>query len=312
MSASRATRQATLLAALAPISWGSTYLVTTELLPPDRPFFTGVARALPAGLLLLAVTRTLPRGAWWWRAPLLGALNIGVFFATLFIAAYRLPGGVAAVAGAAAPLVVMLLSTVLLGQRLRLRPALLGVAALGGIALVVLRATARLDAVGVAAALAGTVSMALATVLAKRWGPPADAGALALTGWQLTAGGLLLLPVAAWTEGAPPALTAVNLAGYAYLALLNTALAYWLWFRGIAALGAVPLSFLGLLSPLTAATLGWLLLGQTLTGWQLLGGAVALLGTVLAQLPAARRNPPPPPTQPAPRPPIPAHARTAA
>ena len=29
-------------------------------------------RALPAGLLLVTVMRTLPRGAWWWKAAVLG------------------------------------------------------------------------------------------------------------------------------------------------------------------------------------------------------------------------------------------------
>lgn len=48
------------LTALAPVSWGSTYAVTTEFLPADRPLFTGLMRALPAGLVLLALARTLP------------------------------------------------------------------------------------------------------------------------------------------------------------------------------------------------------------------------------------------------------------
>ncbi|WP_249044498.1 hypothetical protein [Crossiella equi] len=76
-----------LLTALAPAVWGSTYLVTTELLPPGRPLLAAVLRALPAGLLLVALTRRLPRGDWWWRSFVLGALNIGVFFALLFVAA---------------------------------------------------------------------------------------------------------------------------------------------------------------------------------------------------------------------------------
>ena len=89
-------RRGTLLtAALAPIVWGSTYVVTTELLPPGRPLLVAALRALPAGLLLLAWSRTLPRGEWWWRVLVLGTLNIGAFFALLFVAAYRLPGGVA-------------------------------------------------------------------------------------------------------------------------------------------------------------------------------------------------------------------------
>ena len=53
----------TAITALAPMAWGTTYLVTTELLPPGRPLTAAVLRALPAGLLLLAITRTLPRGA---------------------------------------------------------------------------------------------------------------------------------------------------------------------------------------------------------------------------------------------------------
>ena len=35
------------LTALAPVSWGTTYVVTTELLPPERPLFTALVRALP-------------------------------------------------------------------------------------------------------------------------------------------------------------------------------------------------------------------------------------------------------------------------
>src|SRR5690606_41339548 len=70
----------TALTALAPAMWGTTYLVTTEFLPPGHPLASGVLRALPAGLVLLAVTRTLPRGAWLWRSLVLGTLNIGALF----------------------------------------------------------------------------------------------------------------------------------------------------------------------------------------------------------------------------------------
>jgi hypothetical protein len=52
-----------LLTATAPAVWGSTYVITTTLLPDGRPLLAGVLRALPAGLLLLALTRTLPRGS---------------------------------------------------------------------------------------------------------------------------------------------------------------------------------------------------------------------------------------------------------
>ena len=89
-----------LATAFGPVIWGSTYIVTTELLPPDRPFTAALLRTLPAGLLLVLWCRRWPAwgdGVGWRRLLVLAALNIGVFQALLFVAAYRLPGGVAAV-----------------------------------------------------------------------------------------------------------------------------------------------------------------------------------------------------------------------
>ncbi|MFF9199624.1 EamA family transporter [Streptomyces sp. NPDC014779] len=272
------------LTALAPISWGSTYFVTTEFLPPDRPLFTGLMRALPAGLLLLSLTRKLPRGAWWWKSAVLGALNIGAFFPLLFLAAYRLPGGVAAVVASAGPLFVVGLAALLLGDRPTVRGLLTAIAAAFGVSLVVLKAGAAFDTVGVVAGLLSSLSMSAGTVLTKRWGRPEGVGALALTGWQLTSGGLVLLPVALLIEGAPPALSGVNLAGYAYLAFGNTAISYFLWFRGIERLSASSVTLLGPLSPITAAVIGWAALGQALGPVQLLGMVIAFGATLAGQL----------------------------
>ncbi|MGW0993597.1 EamA family transporter [Streptomyces sp. NPDC002520] len=285
MATSRAARPALIaVTALAPASWGTTYFVTTEFLPPDRPLFTGLMRALPAGLLLLALSRTLPRGAWWGKAAVLGALNIGAFFPLLFLSAYRLPGGMAAVVGSVGPLFVVGLSAVLLGQRATVRSVLTGIAAAFGVSLVVLKAAGALDPIGVLAALASTASMSTGTVLTKKWGRPEGVGPLALTGWQLTAGGLLIAPLALLVEGAPPALDAPAIGGYLYLALGNTAVSYWLWFRGIGRLTATQVTFLGPLSPLTAAVVGWAALGQALTPVQLAGMALAFGATIAGQL----------------------------
>ncbi|MFF6800857.1 EamA family transporter [Streptomyces sp. NPDC012616] len=273
-----------LLTALAPVSWGTTYAVTSEFLPADRPLFTGLMRALPAGLLLLALGRVLPRGVWWGKAAVLGALNIGAFFPLLFLAAYRLPGGMAAIVSSVGPLFVVGLSAVLLRQRPTTRTLLTGVAAVFGVSLVVLKAAGAPDALGVVAALASTASMSAGTVLTKTWGRPEGVGPLALTGWQLTAGGLLIAPLALFVEGAPPALDGRAVAGYLYLALANTAVSYWLWFRGIGRLSATQVTFLAPLSPLTAAVVGWAALGQSLTPVQLTGMALAFAATVAGQL----------------------------
>jgi probable blue pigment (indigoidine) exporter len=275
------------ITAATPAVWGTTYAVTTQFLPPERPLLAGVLRALPAGLLLITLTRRLPRGVWWWRSAVLGALNIGLFFAMLFVSAYRLPGGMAAVLGAAQPLIVAGLSGLLLTERVALRTVLAALAGAAGVALAVLTAVARLDPLGLLAGLIGTSSMALGLVLTKRWGRP-GVPLLTSTGWQLTAGGLLLAPVALAVEGPPPALTMTNVAGYAYLSLVGTAMAYSIWFWGLERLQAARVSLLGLLSPLVATVVGWAALGQALTPAQVAGMVLAFGAVVWGQRTSAK------------------------
>lgn len=278
-----------LLTALAPAIWGSTYVVTTLMLPADYPLTVAMLRALPAGILLLLAVRQLPHGIWWLRAFILGALNFSVFWALLFVAAYRLPGGVAATLGALQPLGVILLARALLGSPIRSLSVVAAITGLAGVALLVLTPRAALDPVGIAAGLASAASMALGTVLSRRWQPPVSA--LTFTSWQLTAGGILLLPVALLAEPALPPLTALNVTGLAYLGLIGAALTYVLWFRGVSRLEPAVVSSLGFLSPISAVLLGWGVLGQSLSAAQMAGMAIVVASLWLSQraqrLPAA-------------------------
>ena len=287
----RGTVSRTAMTALAPSVWGTTYIVTTQFLPPGHPLFAGFLRALPAGLIALAVTRKLPRGAWWGKAAVLGVLNIGLFLPLLFIAAERLPGGVAATLSAAQPLIVAVLAVAVLHERLSARRLLWGVVGAAGVGLVVIGPNAALDTVGIAAGLAGAATMALGVTLTKRWGRPAGVSPLAFTGWQLAAGGLFLTPLTFLIEGAPPAIGLHAALGYLWLGLVGGLVTFVLWFQGIAALPVTSVAVLGLLSPLVAAGLGAVVLDQTLGPIQLAGFGLALASIVAGQLPAPTRSP---------------------
>ncbi|MDX0985886.1 EamA family transporter [Sinorhizobium medicae] len=270
-----------LLTAVAPAIWGSTYLITTEFLPAGYPLHVAMLRALPAGLLLLIIVRRMPKGVWWLRAFLLGALNFSFFWAMLFVSAYRLPGGVAATVGAVQPLIVVVLSRVILGSPIRRLSVIAGAAGLAGVALLVLTPKAALDPIGVAAGLAGTVSMAFGTVLSRHWTPPVSP--LTFTAWQLAAGGLLLVPVALFFEPALPPLTAENLLGFAYLGLIGAAFTYLLWFRGLSRLEPSQVSPLGFLSPVVAILLGWGILDQQLVTVEVVGIAIVFASVWMSQ-----------------------------
>lgn len=279
-----------LLTALAPISWGTTYLVTTELLPAGHPLLAGLLRSLPAGLTALAIGRTLPSGGWWVKSLALGILNIGAFFPLLFLAAERLPGGVAAAVAGVQPLIILGMSTLVLRDRIPPVTAAAAVVGAGGVALVVLGPAAELDALGIVAALGGVTATALGMILTKRWGRPSGVGPVAYAGWQLTAGGLFLLPLSLVFEGLPPAVDGGAILGYLWLGTVGGLLAYTLWFSGIQRLPVIAPGLLALLSPVVATLLGVVVAQERFTAVQAIGLTLVLVALVGGQTAALART----------------------
>lgn len=269
------------LTALAPAIWGSSYLITTELLPDGYPLTVAMLRALPGGVVLLLILRQFPTGLWWLKVLVLGALNFSIFWWLLFVAAYRLPGGLAATVGAVQPLLVIFIAHLVMRTEIRPSAVIAAVSGLVGIALLTLTGDAVLDPVGLLAGVGGAVSMATGMVLTRHWKPPVSP--LVLTSWQLTAGGLLLLPAALWFEPALPSVSAGNVVGIVYLGLIGAVLTYILWFRGVARIQPAAISMLGFLSPISAFILGWLVLDQTITVWQALGVVIVMVSILAGQ-----------------------------
>ncbi|MGF1728304.1 EamA family transporter [Photobacterium kasasachensis] len=267
-----------LLTALAPIIWGSTYIVTTELLPEDQPFTAALIRAIPAGLILLLLFPARLGRENRLKMLILSVLNIGIFQGLLFVAAYRLPGGVAAVVGAMQPIIIMLIIWLVDQNKPRFTVLASGILAIAGMSAIFVNNSTSWDHIGLMAAFAGTVSMSLGTFLSKRWG--SQLHIMSFTGWQLLLGGICLVPFAIAFDTLPSDITLNNFIGYFYLSSFGALLAYSLWFRGIKALPSTSVSSLGLLSPITALTLGWIILGEDLDIKQI-AGVVTVLVSIL-------------------------------
>ena len=271
------------ITAIAPMVWGTTYIVTAEMLPPDRPLFAALVRALPVGLLLLAWRRRLPSGVWWWRSFVLGLCTIGLFFPLSFVAAYHLPSGLAATMQATAPLAVMGLAWALVRERPRRGQVLAAVVGLIGVTLLVLGSVGQVDVPGLLASAGSVLVAALGFVLVRRWPPPVDM--LTLVSWQLVAGGIVLLPVALVVEGAPPPIDSTAVVGFLWLAIVGTGLAYACWFYGLTRMTAGSVSIIGLLNPVVGTVLGVVVAGEVF-GWQQALGTALTLGGVVAGQPA--------------------------
>jgi drug/metabolite transporter (DMT)-like permease len=260
--------------------WGASFLFVRIAAPVIGPVATADLRMLIAGAALLAYDAVTGFDAQWrlrWRQYLaIGVLNSAVPFLLYAYAALELSVGLLAVLNATSPMWAALLGIVALREALTKRRLAGLIVGMAGVA-IVSGPEASTRWLSIAAGLGAALCYALTGIALKRWGHGAPARGMAV-GTQLT-GGLLLLPLLAI---APPGNIALGVAG-AMLALgvVCGALAYVLYFRLVADIGATGALTVTYLIPLFGILWGALALGEALTAARVLGAIVVTLGTVL-------------------------------
>ncbi|GAB3477102.1 EamA family transporter [Marinomonas epiphytica] len=247
-------------------------------------------RCLPAGLVLLALFGERLGKNQFIKMLVLSVLNISLFQGMLFIAAYNLPGGLAALVGAIQPALVVLLAFIVKGEVIAPRKLFMLASAFMGMCLIFLQNGSAWNLIGIGAAMVGTVSMSLGTFLSREWSNKLNI--YAFTGYQLVFGGIVLLIVSPFYDHYPSEIHTRNLLGYAYLSVFGAIIAYSLWFNGVKRLPLNVSSSLGFLSPLSAICIGWLALGQSLNLIQISGVILVLVSLYLIILPNKKQGEP--------------------
>jgi drug/metabolite transporter (DMT)-like permease len=281
------------LTALAAI-WGASFLFMRVAVPPLGPIATAELRVLLAGTALLVWLRVAGIDLAWrehWKLYLVvGTINSAAPFALFAFSALHLPASYLVVLNATAPLFGAAVSVVWLRQRLTARATLGLAAGVGGVATLVglgpITPSPMIIWAIVASALAA-LCYALAAAYMKRRAAAADSGAAA-TGSQLCASLALAPLLPAMPPTAWPTVgewTAVILLG-----VLCTAIAYLLYFRLIADVGATRALTVTFLLPVFGMLWGAIFLGEAITITMALGCGLVLLGTALILQPAGARG----------------------
>jgi drug/metabolite transporter (DMT)-like permease len=264
--------------------WGAAFIFLRVAAPVLGPAWTSELRVLIGGLALLAWLRALgfdPGLRLHWRFYLLiGTVNIAIPFALYSFAAMHAPASLLSIVNSTAPIFGLAWSASFGDERVTLRKAaglLLGIA---GVALIA-RPAGTQDALfgwAIAAALGACCAYGLTGVLIKRYRSGASPRGMA-AGNQLAAAVVLipLLPLLP-PLAAPSLLVVANLLA---LALLASGVAFLLYFRLIADIGATRALTVTYLIPLFGVLWGMLFLGEALPASALAGGVLILAGTVL-------------------------------
>ena len=270
--------------------WGASFLFMRLGAAEFGPVVLATLRVGLASLALLPLLVWRGQGAalrTHWRAiAFVGVVNSALPFVLFSVAALAINAGLSAIFNATAPLWGALVAWAWLGERLnRSRVVGLAIGFAGVLWLGWDRASLQAGKHGVSAVLAigacllATLCYGFAVHYVRRRLPNVPPLALA-AGSQVAATAVLLLPAVWLWPRTPP--SAVAWASAAALALLCSALAYLLYFRLIARLGATGAVSVTYLIPVFGLLWGALFLGERLTPTMLFGCAVVLLGTALA------------------------------
>jgi drug/metabolite transporter (DMT)-like permease len=254
--------------------WGYNWVVMKQVVPYADPFDFSALRTLFGAatlFLVLLVRRRSLRIAAPARVAALGLLQTAAFTGLIQWALVSGGAGKTAVLVYTMPFWLIPLAWLFLGERVR-------GGQWGGIALAAAGLLLFLEPwiphgnlLSQGLGLAGGLSWALSTLLAKRLRAAHDYDLLALTAWQMLFGALALCLVALWLPSRPIVAEPYFFAALAFNAVLATGLAWVLW---LFVLGHLPASLAGLSSlgiPAIGVLAGWLELGEVPSRAELLG-----------------------------------------
>jgi DME family drug/metabolite transporter len=252
--------------------------------------FAGGVVVLGIGHLMLRL-----RTAWRrrWRQVLITGVGLAVYQTAYFAAVGYAGLAVATVVTlGSGPILIAVGSRITLGEELGRGGVVAVVLALLGLVLLVAgggAATGDAPALGLACALLSAGGYAVVTLLTRRTGRDGGSAASMLTA-SFAVGMVCLFPLAL-LEGLLPTSgdRAEALGQLAYLAAGPTALAYALFFAGLAVVRATTASIVALIEPVTAAVIAVLWLNERLTAAAVAGSAL-LVGAVLALTWCERRG----------------------
>ena len=273
------------------IIWGAAYPITKPALADIPPISFALLRFALALALLLplagAETLRLLRGPERGRLLLMGIVGFGVVQVAQTVALRLSPASDIALLAATSPLWVALLAWPWLGERLG-RQAVFGFGLAAGGMLVALwpdTAGGALDGwrlAGDALYLVSSAGWAGYNIMGREI--MRRAKPLPVTAAACLIGTLAILPFAAleWASGALPRLSAPGAFGVLYTGLLVTVLGYLTLFWALGRARAAPIGATMYIQPLAGVLLAWAMLGEPLTARFFAGGALVLLGVVLA------------------------------
>jgi len=270
------------------VMWSSAFASARIILMDAPPLWSLALRFAISGGLAVGVARILGQS---WRLPpaqtravvIFGLCQNALYLGLFFVAMQKIEASLASIIASSMPLIVAGLGWGFRGERVAPLGIVGLVAGFAGVALIMgSRLQGGADLMSVGLCVIGATALAVATLSVR--GASAGGNLLMVVGLQMLVGSAALAVVALLTE--PLAFTpTLRLAfAFAYQILVPGLAATLIWFHLIGRIGAVKASAFHFLNPFFGVGIAALLLGETITGLDMIGVAIAAGGILAVQL----------------------------
>lgn len=263
---------------------GSSFAIGKIDLEYISPLLLVGLRFTIAGALMAAFTirRRLPHSLTdWMRIAIVGLFQTTGVMGSIFLSMRTISASDSAILTFSNPLFVVFFGTVFLGMRYRLIQWLGVVAGFIGV-FISLGMNIHLRS-GTWIGLFGSVSWAIATLFVKRWSHRFDVWVL--TAYQMLFGGVIMLVVSFVMEEPRLSLRPISISALLWLAIMGSIVQFALWFRLLHQGDPAKTSAFLFLAPFFGILSGWLILGEAIGRFVILGSLLIFAGIFLINWP---------------------------
>lgn len=270
------------------LMWSSAF-TSARMIVMDAPPLTALAlRFLMSGLIGIAIAAALGQSARLsrsqWRATVIfGLCQNALYLGFNFVAMQWVEASLSAIVASTMPLLVALAGWLIFKERLRplayagLLAGIVGVGIIMGN-----RISGGVDLLGLAFCGIGVVALTVATLAVR--GASSGGNLLMIVGLQMLVGSALLSVPAVALESWEVNWSLQLVLAFAYTTLVPGLLATWVWFLLVARIGAVRAATFHFLNPFFGVATAALLLGESLTMWDVVGVVIIAAGILAVQL----------------------------
>ena len=268
--------------------WSSAFTSARIIVADAPPILSLSLRFFISGLIGIALARFL--GQTWrltpgqWRATIVfGLCQNALYLGLNFVAMQTVEASLASIIASTMPLAVGLAGWVIFRERLSALGVLGLCAGAGGVALIMgARMQAGADFYGIALCFIAVASLTVATLMVR--GASSGGNLLMIVGLQMLVGaGFLVIPGLMFDQ--PVVTWSVKLVlAFSYTVLMPGLVATFIWFWLVQRIGAVKAATFHFLNPFFGVMIAAVLLGETLSVWDIVGVVIIMVGILSVQM----------------------------